>query len=264
MELRVISDIHVNFYDNAAPVIDKLNQLFPKINPDKEILIIPGDIGQIVNKNNQFDEKYYDVLKYLKSRWKYIIIVAGNHEYYGCQNMSYASDLLTNICEKMGIEFLNKDSVEMFDYTFIGCTLWSNLNKDYWNEIEHKYSSFTDCESLCNLHKNNVEWLDKTLDKYKNKKVVVITHHLPSKKLISGHFNHSKYDISNTCYYSNLDWIIKKYSKNMIYWFCGHSHISELMVHKKTIIYLNPLGNPKDFNKQQIYKDTLPISGIHF
>ena len=130
--------------------------------------------------------------------------------------------------------------------------------------LQHKYESFTDYKNLINLYNSNVEWLDKTLTKNTDKKVIVITHHLPSRNLIAGYFNRPEYDLSNTCYYSNLDWMIKKHSNNLVYWFCGHSHISELMVYKDTIVYLNPLGNPADFNKQQIYKDTLPIGGIKF
>jgi predicted XRE-type DNA-binding protein len=46
----------------------------------------------------------------LRKRWKHIIIVAGNHEYYTSGvKVEIVNNLISNQCESMGIDFLNKD-----------------------------------------------------------------------------------------------------------------------------------------------------------
>lgn len=257
MKLRIISDIHVNFYENELPVIEKLNRYFKNIDYDNEILIIAGDVG-IAN-----EDKYIEVLKFIRSKFKYIILVPGNHEFYTHTNQHKINDDLANLCEKLGIEYLNKDTVELFGYTFVGCTLWSDLNQKYWYSMNPLiYTCFKSYESFVSTHKNHVEWLDKTLSKLNTDKVIVITHYLPSKKLIAGEFSQPQYAISNTAYFTDLEWMIQKYRNKLVYWFCGHSHITEVMKINKTIVYLNPMGTPGDEHKTKVYTGTLPIEGI--
>ena len=104
MELRVISDVHVEYYDDSKILIDRLNKYFPTVNSEKEILIIAGDIGMATD-GNRINSKYLEILKYFRSRWKYIILVPGNHEWYGSTiPMSEVNDILSHECEKLGIE----------------------------------------------------------------------------------------------------------------------------------------------------------------
>lgn len=265
MKLRLISDVHVNFYNSSKPLIEILDSLFPEIDSNNEILIIAGDVGEAF-KGKEMVEKYIEMLKYFSKRWKHIVYVPGNHEFYYLEiPYNEANDRISNLCEKLGIQYLNKDIVELFGYTFVGCTLWSNVNKEWFDTaMKERYSPGINHTKFIELHKSHVEWMDLTLSKCPDKKVIVITHFLPLKKLISGKFSQPMYKISNTGYYTDLDWIFKKHHNCIAYWFCGHSHITELVKYENTIVYLNPLGNPKDLHLTKVFQDTLPMNGIKF
>lgn len=66
MEIQVYSDLHLEFYKKYYPLIE----------PKAEILLLLGDIGKISSKN------YLEFIKDCSTKFKYILIVLGNHEYY--------------------------------------------------------------------------------------------------------------------------------------------------------------------------------------
>jgi predicted phosphodiesterase len=258
MKIRLFSDTHVNFYNEAAPLIDKLNKYFVNVNSKKELLIVAGDVGNFVT-GNKIEQKYLDMLKYFCSRWNHIILVPGNHEWYNSKiPFETVDNMMRNECKNLGIIYLNKNIYKYKDYTFIGCTLWSNVDKRFWPFMKHKYEGFMTYEKMIKINANHIEWLDKTLKSLYNKKVIVITHHLPSRKLIGGIYVRPEYRISNTAYFTDLEWLIRKNS-NIQYWFCGHSHVNKLVTIGNTVIYLNPIGNPKDEIPKQVYRETLEI-----
>jgi hypothetical protein len=131
------------------------------------------------------------------------------------------------------------------------------MNIDYWWRVDDRFANLTH-SSLVELWKSNVEWLDRTLSKVEGK-VIVVTHYLPTRKLIVGKFNRKEYEIGNTGYYSNLDWMIEKYNDKIEYWFCGHSHVTSLTTIGNTVLYLNPLGAPHEESETILYTGILTI-----
>jgi hypothetical protein len=83
---------------------------------------------------------------------------------------------------------LNKESLEIEDTVFIGCTLWSHIpieDKDryeyYVNDYKRININKTDyftVEYQNELNKEHVNWLNDELKKNKNKKIIVLTHHV--------------------------------------------------------------------------------------
>jgi UDP-2,3-diacylglucosamine pyrophosphatase LpxH len=270
MKIRLISDLHYDKYDDIQELFEKLNVYFSKINPDEEILIVAGDIGFATEKNTEGEtvlrKGYIEVLKYLKSRWKYIILIPGNHEYYtSTVPIVKTNDLISNECEKMGIEFLNKDIVEMFGITFIGCTLWSPMTEKAYAKLNKKNWSFIEYENLISLHDEHKKWLENTLEKYNskntyNEKIIVITHYLPSPKLIHYKYNHYQPPIEKSAYCSDLSKICGKYDHLMRFWFYGHSHMSVFRRLYNTCLYFNhPIGNPWENGDSMIIQESLPL-----
>lgn len=242
MKIRLFSDVHVNFYESSEPLIEKLNSRLENVD-ENEILVIAGDVGSFI-ENDSIDPRYLDMLKYFRKRWKNkIILVPGNHEWYESQiSMNTLNDMLSNECEKLGIEYLNKDTFKIGSYVFLGCTLWSHPSPKEWERIKHKYEKYMSYEDMKKLNQNHIEWLDKTLKKISESDtkntVIVITHHLPTYKLITGKFNSKKYKSSNTSVANNLEWLLNRYEGNIDYWFCGHSHVSHMCTYNDTILYL--------------------------
>jgi hypothetical protein len=73
-------------------------------------------------------DNYVNFLKHVKSKYKYVILVAGNHEYYHCENLGskYREKIfleLKKICNDNNIIFLEKDSIVIENIKFIGTTL---------------------------------------------------------------------------------------------------------------------------------------------
>jgi UDP-2,3-diacylglucosamine pyrophosphatase LpxH len=272
--IRLISDLHYDKYPDIQDLFEKLDFYFPKV-LDNEILIVAGDIGFAVESGEDGEVKiregYIKVLKYFRSRWKHIIIVPGNHEYYTSKtSIEKVNNLISNQCESMGIEYLNKDAVELFGYTFIGCTLWSPMKKHVFDGVKKENWNFIQYDELLELHYNHKQWLENILEKYKTKsdsngaylrdKIIVITHYLPSEKLLSRKYRTENYNKGKSAYVADLDSVIYRYNFLIPFWFCGHSHTSEYRRFNNTIVTnCGVIGNPWEQGDSPIFQDVFEL-----
>jgi len=144
---------------------------------------------------------------------------------------------------------------ELDDYVILGTVLWSNIpfnmakyihnNMNDYNYIyDDKLKPITP-NKINYLHYKNVEWLKNMIGKYLNKKIIVITHHLPSFKLIP-----SKYDNNpiNCAFATDLEYLIKD---NVLYWCCGHTHTSCNASINNCKLFVNPKGYPINNNQNE-------------
>ena len=76
------------------------------------------------------------------------------------------------------------------------------------------------------------------LEKYKTKKVVIVTHHAPSLKSVDDKF---VYDKTSAAYASNLEWIMEKYN-NIVLWCHGHVHSKARYRVNNTRVICEPYG----------------------
>ena len=263
-DIRIISDLHVEFYDTSEQLIERLESYFPKQSYD-ETLIVAGDVGTVYETNGDVSKKYIDILKYLRKKWKNkIILVPGNHEYYFATSVSQVNDTLSNLCTQNGIEFLNKEFLEIDGYFFVGCTLWTKMNSKTFNKMNPGHKTFVkNHEEVVELHRNHLDWLTKTLEKLKNRnvgnKIIVISHHLPSHTLVHSKYLTDNYIKTQSAYSTNLDYLIGKYNDNIKFWFCGHSHMSQYFMFGNTFLFLNPIGNPWEAGESEVYLETFDL-----
>jgi UDP-2,3-diacylglucosamine pyrophosphatase LpxH len=278
-KLRIFSDLHYDKYPDINDLFEKLDFYYQNVDKDKEILILAGDIGISTEKNENGELKitqgYSQVLKYLKSRWNRIILVAGNHEYYTSGSDSYTTstfsevnNLISNECEKYMIDFLNKDMIEINGFTFMGCTLWSDMNKDLFYKLNDKNWNFTNYEELIETHNNHKEWIEKNLEKFNQRhkssekvyenKVIVITHYLPTFSLLHNKYMNGKYAKTTSAYVCDLDNLIEKYDFLVPVWICGHSHMTRYSRIGKTFLFNCPIGNPWE-SDNYIFQDTIDL-----
>jgi predicted phosphohydrolase len=272
-KIRLISDLHYDKYPDIQDLFEKLDFYYHNVDKDNEILIVAGDIGIATEQNNKGEtvirEGYSKVLKYLKSRWNQIIIIAGNHEYYTAKcSVEHINTLLSNECEKYMIDFLNKDIVEIDGYIFMGCTLWSPMKRSLFEKLNPKNWSFINHNELINLHNNHKEWLERNLEKYKQKsdsngaclrdKIIVITHYLPSQNLLHPKYTRGEYKYTTSAYVSNLESLIFDYHFLIPLWFCGHSHTPRFYRIKNTLLCNLALGNPWEADTM-LFQDTFDL-----
>lgn len=247
MTLQIISDVHLEFLKEEPININK----FLSIKGD--YLCILGDLG------NPCYENYKEFISQASNLYKKVFVITGNHEYYSTEinppNMEETDKNIETICNKfINVIFLNNSSYELDENTLIlGTTLWSCIPenkkyqfKDYLNDYSYIYKNNKGYvenikpDDTNNLFNRNVLWLQQSLLKEKNKEknIIVLTHYLPTFKLI-----HTMYegDEMNYGFASNLDYLIEQNS-NIRYWFCGHTHKKVKAKISNCELFTNPVG----------------------
>lgn len=204
--LQYISDIHL-----------ELRTDFPRIPIASNNLALLGDIGHPDKKN------YEEFLKYVSSNYDRVFLIAGNHEYWN--SGPNTNKIIQEITSKFNnIEFLHNSQTHLNQYLILGTTLWSNakIHKTYFDQ--------------------SLLWLNKAIS-LANDPVIVLTHHLPSFKLIVPQYWTKEYDAVRDRYASNLDYLMTDKVK---VWLCGHSHCTVEMKINNTLCGINAFGFPKD------------------
>jgi predicted MPP superfamily phosphohydrolase len=192
--IQIVSDIHLEFYKDN----------FPIINRHAPYLVIAGDLAPIQNKC------YKDFIEIQSKKFEKVFLICGNHEFY---SRKYSVDQLLqmarNICESFDNVFLlDRNSYNISEKTVIlGATLWSNINSYASTQINDfkkilvfpkatKYIKHKELEGLtnrniniyltkeiyCEYHKRDVAYLTEQIQilEEQNKDIIVLTHHAPS------------------------------------------------------------------------------------
>jgi len=238
MKFQLISDLHLEFYKELPP-IKKL------VTPQAPNLILAGDICFVKHP------LFLPFFQKLSPLFKRIIYVLGNHEYYIESDLRM--DSTESIEELVRSKLSGFDNIHLLQKTFLnlgniiiaGCTLWSYLSqKDFEygmkplaaaSFVRHGRTTLLHPKISNKLHLEQRAWLSTIVDSFPDKKILIVTHYLPSIKLID-----KKYAVLNKAYYSNCDELVKKASV----WCCGHSHEQKIIDIGETPVYLNAIGRP--------------------
>ncbi len=259
--IRPISDIHLDF--------DIAKGNFPWTPPGLTedhltALVIAGDIWHS-RKYLSYANKSW--LADRAERFRYVIFVLGNHDYWGG---TYNNEIISvnAIIKQQGLKnvFLLQDNiVDLEGIRFIGGTLWTDFNKQdpltkmswknimlpdatkikkYVNYIDHEgknvvtYTKLSETD-LLESHQKTKKFIFKNSKKNKNiKKLVVVTHMAPSFLSIDEVFKNSFID--NGYFYSELGNEIA--DSEIDYWIHGHTHNSKNYLINNTNIINNPRG----------------------
>ena len=209
--IQYVSDVHVS------------KNRIPKIDPVSDTLLIAGDIG---NPNGVPVQTF---LQETSKKFKKVIVVAGNHD-YNCGALFNASSYnnhyksFENMCDAYDITLLNNNVCELSDdIVIVGSTLWSQPR------IPTKF--ITDNKTLVNvynhlhMHNNSLKFINNAIMRYNDKKIVMLTHYVPSHKLIEDKYKGDKY---NSLFASDLDYLI---NNPIVAWICGHTHsVTEMQI----------------------------------
>ena len=221
--LQYISDIH----------LERLSS-FPRIDQKSKNIALIGDIG------DPFKNNYSDFLKFNSDHFERVFLVAGNHEYWrGSYNK--VNDQIQNVTQKLpNVEFLNNSCTTLNEFTILGGVLWtpfvtssSTLHNNNSPSVLHNktvkfiVNSINDYQKLNNLHD------------YHQNNVIVLTHYLPSYKLITPNFCTNAWDHLHNKYASHLDHLIVSPVRA---WLCGHSHCTLETTINGVFCAINSLG----------------------
>ena len=234
MKIRICSDLHLERICNSPDIFDFIDkQLLPHHKDDIDsVLCIAGDL---TNSNS-----YLRIAGHLSNRFKYVVAVAGNHEYYHSHIGEYRNKEFPD-----NFFFGNtSDTITIEGIKFIATTLWSNIKRTRNENIISASLNDFNCinglniESYMNYYCYQMNWIVRELENVGGvQKVVVLTHHCPSLKSV-----HPKYkdDKINDAFVSDLDWVIERYQPKL--WIHGHTHSSFDYMIGNTNIVCNPFG----------------------
>ena len=246
MHIQYVSDIHLEFMTKV-----------PKIKVMADVLCLAGDIGY------PYSGIYKNFLIEMNKSFKKVLLITGNHEYYNSDKYGIHSieqinsmiNALIKIHKLTNITFLNNSYEVYNDIIFVGTTLWSNIQSQNMNDIclmnDFKQIENMTYDTYKLLHLKSCNFIEKTLsdiskedneekDKIKTKKIVMMTHHLPSFKLIDE--KHALSDF-NYFYASNCD---KYFVEPIKAWIYGHTHTPNQTIINNIKFACNPKGYPSE------------------
>lgn len=285
MKIAYCSDVHLEM----APILLENSE-------NADVLVLAGDIclAKVI------DEYPSDILDLLASqngrihhffdtcseRFKHIIYVFGNHEHYSYDIQNSMQRIKSCLSYIKNLHILERESVVIDDVTFLGATLWTDMNGGDENTLDEVGYSINDFRLITNSNKQQldnvneqtlstafdapvkwstldamvqfkktVDWIDQVRELVDIKKLVIVTHHAPSFQSI--HPSYVYDTISNGGYASDLDKFIQE-RPDILLWFHGHIH------HKQDYVIGNTkiLANPRGYKFKEVIADTFKLEYI--
>jgi predicted phosphodiesterase len=264
MKIALASDLHLEFGD-----INLKNE------ENAEVLILSGDImiaqdlhdhphmdynpytsGALADlgRRQQTALRFRDFLKRCSFQFPHVIYVAGNHEFYHGKFVGSLQDLRNECGKYPNVYFMEDDMRTIGDITFIGSTLWTDMNKgdpltlhavaDMMNDYRiirhdgHGYSKLRPAHTAAR-HRRSVEYIRTVIEGLFDEKFVVVGHMSPSK--MSTHPRYQNDTLMNGAYSSDLSEFILDHPQIKL-WTHGHTHHKFDYMIGSTRIVCNPRG----------------------
>jgi len=263
MKIKLVSDLHLEFSD-----INITND------QNYDVLILGGDIMIAADLHDHpvFDFNPYshgafadlgrkqqrvatfrDFMKRCAFQFPHVVYVAGNHEFYNGKWIQGLATLRDECGKYPNVHFLECDSVKIDDVTFIGGTLWTDMNKndpltdhavrDMMNDfriirVEPDFRKLRPGDTVVR-HRKMLEYIKTIVAERHDEKFVVVGHHAPSK--MSTHENYKNEFLMNGAYSSDLSEFILDRPQIKL-WTHGHTHHPFDYMIGETRIVCNPRG----------------------
>jgi predicted phosphodiesterase len=276
MRIQLLSDLHLE----ANP------DFRPEPAPDADLLVLAGDIGSYQRRRDGsvMPEPDWGLRRFSPlaayGAWPVpVLYVPGNHE-YDAIDLDAGHAALRQTCERLGIQWLERESAVIDGIRFVGTTLWSDYDAlvDHANargtdplthrlrqrEKAYRAANFYlrkmdgrrlgrlfDAEAMRDLGLACQDWLRGALQKPFDGPTVVITHFAPTL-----HSADPRYGLTpGTAGFCNaLDDLLA----HADLWLHGHLHCPQDLQVGRCRIVANPLGYA-DKGEQATFRPTLTI-----
>lgn len=121
MILQLMSDLHLEAHPHFSP----------QPAPEADVLVLAGDVGSYQPGSLLTDDDFglarFSPLPAYGGWPVPVVFVPGNHEYDG-QDFDEAHARLRRTCDKLGIQWLERQTWVLDGVRFIGTTLWSDFD----------------------------------------------------------------------------------------------------------------------------------------
>lgn len=263
MKLQIVSDLHLEFSDVTIP------------NAGADVLVLSGDImlaeslyknvaedfdpykpGAIaaINRRVSMSARFLDFLRRVSEAFPHVIYVAGNHEFYHFRWFQ-TLEVLKEVCDRFpNVYFLERDCKKIDDVTFVGGTLWTDMNRndpltlhsvrDMMNDyrvIRNDKAGFTSLKPADTAvrHAQTLGYIKSVIAERHDERFIVVGHHAPSK--VSTHAKYQNDYLMNGAYSSDLSEFILDHPQIKLITH-GHTHHPFDYMIGETRIVCNPRG----------------------
>ena len=261
MKVALCSDLHLEFGDITLTNTD-----------NADVLVLAGDImlaqdlhdfadgqinplwGNIIPTRAEKAQQYRAFLRRCSEQFPHVLFIAGNHEFY---NGKWDQTLVTlrEECAKFpNVHFMENEKFVLDDVTFVGGTLWTDMNKgdpltqqvvagkmnDY-NIIRVESRNYGRLQPTDTIkrHIATLDYIRKTVDSDPTQKYFVIGHQAPSK--LSTKPRYEKDVHLNGAYSSDLSEFMLNRPQIKV-WVHGHTHHEFDYMIGSTRVVANPRG----------------------
>lgn len=235
MRLHVLSDLHLEF----------ARFLPPKVEAD--VVVLAGDVHPGLLGLKWIRDNYRDVP---------VVYVLGNHEFYA-KNIPNLTVELKERAKDTNVFVLENDAVQIGDVTFLGATLWTDLElyEDFSSAQSGAAQEMTDYRRIRlaprysrlkprdtrKLHLESMAWMKNQVENQQGRKFVIVSHHAPSQRSVKP--DKLKHQM-NPAYVSNLDRFVESSKARL--WVHGHIHHCSDYRIGETRVLANPRGYPDE------------------
>ncbi len=273
MRIKLVSDLHLEFSDINIQNDNNYDVLIlggdimiaeelydhPETSYNMYSTVQLADLG----RKQQRVQRFRDFLKRCSFQFPHVIYVAGNHEFYHGK-WKRTLTVLSNECAKFpNVYFLEAGSKKIDNVTFIGGTLWTDMNKgdpltlhavrDMMNDFrcikkeEEGYTNLKPHDTVVR-HRHMLGYIKTVVAERPDEKFVVVGHHSPSFQSV--HEQYKTETLMNGAYHSDLSEFILDHPQIKL-WTHGHTHYPFDYMIGETRIVCNPRGYENDGYSEQ-------------
>ena len=266
MKISITSDEHLEFADHDFDNVDSA-----------DVLILSGDIllAKDVNDRDVYDlmgeqnksNRFHAFMQRCSARFPHVIYIAGNHEHYHGTFTESIPRLKEKFAYLSNVYILERETKTIGDITFIGGTLWTDMNNGDALTLYHMKGMMNDfrcvshgaCEAKVKHHDGTFhtapsafqpedafeehvkmkEYIRTVVEGKFDTKFVVVGHHAPSKASIKPRYAGDH--IMNGGYSSDLSEFILDHPQIKL-WTHGHTHDPFDYMIGSTRVVCNPRG----------------------
>jgi predicted phosphodiesterase len=268
MKIAIASDLHLEFGD-----LDFDN------NDGAEVLILSGDICVAADLDMRDrrqtemgfararSERFHEFFERCAERFPHVIYIMGNHEYYHDDFATALDEVRRKLAHLSNLYILEREVKTIGDVTFIGGTLWTDMNNLDPLTLYHMRTMMNDFRVIQNSttpvhfrtqegefktrrgkfspedavaeHVKMKQYIQSVVQGNHDTRYVVVGHHAPSAQSIHAQYAHDS--IMNGGYTSNLDEFILDHPQIRL-WTHGHTHHPFDYQIGETRVVCNPRG----------------------
>jgi predicted phosphodiesterase len=253
MKIQLLSDLHLEAHPHWQPTPS----------PGADLLVLAGDIGSYQGGSQLSDDDFGLTRFSPRHGWPTpVVFVPGNHE-YDAQDFDAAHSRLRTTCERLGLIWLERETLVMQGVRLVGTTLWSDFDalgpvaNDGANALAQQLKARDKAFRAANFYLRKTEttrhgepwlaqgvreqalvcqdWMRTALATPFNGPTVAITHFAPS--LMSAD---PRYGLTpGTAGFCNALDDLLPYAQ---LWLHGHLHAPSHYTHQGCRVVANPLG----------------------